>query len=76
MSETAVETGAQAAAALGEMIATLAPDQIVTICRKAIEIANPMSAWVLSVALKAAALRFDRRTFVNICEDIHRGEAA
>lgn len=77
MSETtAVETGAQAAAALSEMIATLAPDQIVTLCRKAIEIATPISAWVLSIALTVAAQRFDRRSFINICEDIHRGEAA
>jgi hypothetical protein len=55
---------------LREMIATLSTDQIKEIAVKAAHLATPVSAFTFGRCMEVLAARFDRRSFVNICEAI------
>lgn len=48
---------------------------LVRLCRACVALATPISAWKMKLALKVLACRLDQRSFVNVCEDIARGEA-
>jgi hypothetical protein len=44
--------------------------QLVQIGRKCLELSTPISAWNLRLIMTVLANRFDRRSFINICEEI------
>lgn len=59
-----------AATDLREMIATLSTDQIKELAAQAFRVATPISAYTFGRCMEVLAARFDRRSFVNVCEAI------
>jgi len=60
-------------ARLKDIMQPLTIAQLITLARRGIEIATPISAWNVRIALTILAQRLDKRSFVNVCEDISRG---
>ena len=44
--------------------------QLVQIGRKCLELSTPISAWNLRLIMTVLANRFDKRSFMNLCEEI------
>lgn len=65
-------TKTQAEAEMIAIYETASLPQLIQIARKCVEIGTQISAWNLRLIMTVLANRFDRRSFINICEEVTR----
>ncbi len=67
---TMITEKSEARVALREMLETLDLAQLQLLAVHGFKVASPQSAWTFGMVMEVLAARFDRRSFINICESI------